>query len=92
MTDTPIEILNIQREIFSKKTMKERFEIGAETIDFGRFVVESSIKKTNPDISEIDMKIELLKRYYKNIFRKEDFELIVQSMITYHTKNQIIKI
>jgi len=36
MNDKSTEIPNIQREIFSKKSIRERFMIGAETIDFGR--------------------------------------------------------
>ncbi len=86
MTDTTLEITNKQREIIYQKTLQERFQIGVELINFGRELVISNIKKTNSNISEIDLKIALLKRYYENQFSKEEFELIVQSMIDYYNK------
>jgi len=88
MNDTPTEILNIQRDIFSKKTIRERFMIGAETIDFGRELVISNIKKNNPGISEVDLKIALVKRYYENSFSKEEMPMIVQSIIDWYHKNE----
>jgi len=45
MNDTTPEILNIQREIFSRKSIRERFMIGAETIDSGHNHVISNIEK-----------------------------------------------
>ncbi|MEI6048014.1 MAG: hypothetical protein WCS03_03880 [Bacteroidota bacterium] len=90
MIDTSIEIQSIQREIIFQKTMKERFNIGAETINFGRALVVSNIRKTNPEISEIELKIALLKRYYKNNFSKKEFDLIIQSLIDYYAKNLTI--
>ena len=87
MTDTSIEILNKQREILFQKSMKERFKIGAETIDFGRTIVASSIKKKYPLISEIDLKISIFKRYYENVFTKKELNLIIQSMLNYHNNH-----
>ena len=84
MTDTSLEILNKQREILFQKSMKERFKIGAETIDFGRTIVASNIKKNYPLISEIDLKIAILKRYYEDVFTKKELNLIIQSMLNYH--------
>ena len=66
------------------KTSNERFIIGAETINFGRIMVESSIKQKQPEISELDLKISVFKRYYKNIFSKEELEKIINSMIYYY--------
>lgn len=86
MLDTSIEIQKIQRDIIFHKTMKERFNIGAETINFGRILVISSIRKANPEISEIELKVALFKRYYEKSFCKEEFDLIIQSLINYNTK------
>ncbi len=86
MTDTTIEMQKIQRELFFHKTMKERFNIGAETINFGREVVISNIRKTNPEISEIELKLALFKRYYENNFTKEEFDLIIQTLNNYYAK------
>lgn len=87
MRDTSLEMQRIQREIIFHKTMKERFNIGAEVINMGREIIISNIRKANPGISEIELKVALLKRYYENIFSKEEFDLIIQSMINYTTKN-----
>lgn len=89
MLDTPDEIIQKQREIISSKTASERFIIGAELINFGRIVVESSIKNAMPGISEIDLKIAVFKRYYKNYFSKDELNKIINSMINYYkTKNK----
>jgi hypothetical protein len=90
MVDTSVEIRKIQRDILFQKTMKERFNIGVETINFGRILAISSIKKSNPEISEIELKVALFKRYYEKSIKKEEFDLIIQSLINYNTKNVTI--
>lgn len=87
MQDTPDEIIKMQREIYGRKSESDRFMIGAELIDFGRIIVESSIKQMHPDISPIDLRIEVFKRYYQNCFNREELESIIQSMIEYFKKN-----
>jgi hypothetical protein len=87
MSDTSVEIRKIQRDILFHKTMKERFNIGVETINFGRILAISSIRKSNPEISEIELKVALFKRYYEKSFNKAEFDLIIQSFINYSTKN-----
>jgi len=83
MTDTTIEIQQIQRKLFQNKTLRERFEIGAETIDFGRMLVVNSILNTKPNISELELKTEVLKRYYGNLFSETEYNEITQSLIAY---------
>jgi hypothetical protein len=87
MKDTSEEIQKIQRDIIFHKTMKERFNIGAETINLGRTIVISNIRKSNPKISETELKVALLKRYYESFYNIEEFELIIQSVIAYTSKN-----
>ena len=90
MQDTTQEMLEKQREIFFSKISKERFLIGAETIKFGRIMVESSIKQKQPKISELDLKISVLKRYYGNTFNKDELEKIIDSLKYYylHAENK----
>ena len=90
MQDTTQEMLEKQREIFFSKTSKGRFLIGAETIKFGRIMVESSIKQKQPKISELDLKISVLKRYYGNTFNKDELEKIIDSLKYYylHAENK----
>ncbi len=88
MTDTTIEMQNMQREIFARKSIKERFLIGSEMIDFGRKLVINNIQKLNPAISDIDLKIAIIKRYYESSFSREEFALIIQSLLNFE-KNKI---
>lgn len=84
MLDTTDEIIQKQREIIFSKTASERFIIGNELINFGRIVVESSIRQKNPNISEIDLKVAVFKRYYENYFSKDELDKIIESMIYYY--------
>jgi len=84
MLDTTTEMIQKQREIFFLKTSNERFLIGAETIAFGRVMVESSIKQKDPQISELDLKIAVFKRYYESVFSKNELEKIISSMKYYY--------
>ncbi len=86
MLDTSEEMLQKQREILFSKSDNERFMIGVKTIEFGRTLVESSIKNTNPDITEIDLKIAVFRRYYTNTFSKEKLEKIIQLMEAYYKR------
>jgi len=83
--DTTNDILTKQREIIFQKTITERFLIGAEAIDFGRVVVESSIRNLQPNLSELDLKIATFKRYYSSIFPDDEVKRIVQSMFRYYS-------
>lgn len=92
MLDTTNEMVQKQREIFFSKTSNERFLIGAETIAFGRVMVESSIKQKEPNISELDLKINVIKRYYEDIYTKDEFEKIINSMKYYYLhRDEILK-
>lgn len=86
MDDTTPEMKSMQRMIFEKMSLQERFRIGTEFIDFGRRLVTSSIKKENPGISELELKIAILKRYYGNIFTEEEFGQIIKSLAEYCKK------
>jgi hypothetical protein len=86
MNDTTSDIAKLQLEIIYKMTVEERFKIGVEIINFGRELVISSIKKMNPGISEIDLKIAVFKRYYECFCSPQELELIIQSFKNYMTK------
>lgn len=85
MDDTTEEIKQIQRNIFFSKTPMERFMIGAEMINMGRTIVESSIKQQYSNLSELELRIKVVERYYKNDFDKGEFENIISSMKNYFT-------
>lgn len=86
MKDTTDEMLNKQREIIFSKTPQERFMMGIEMNEDVRKIVESSIKNKNPDISKLDLKIEVFKRYYTNDFSQKELDLIIESMRQYSVR------
>ena len=57
-----------------------------QTIDDFRKNLENSILKENAQISSIDLKIEVFKRFYKNDFSKEKMEDIVKEYRKYLSK------
>ena len=83
MIDTPKDIEQKQREILLSKTSTERFNIGMETIRFGRQIVESSISQKHPGISETELKLAVFRRCYEDAFPPEELDLILQSMRKY---------
>ncbi len=86
MQDTSEDMKKIQREIIFLKTINERFMIGADSINFGRMLVVNNIMKSNPGISDFELKLAVLNRYYENYFSKEEFVNIVQSAIHFYSK------
>jgi len=87
MQDTSPEMLNKQREIIFSKKPSERFLIGVDAINFGRMMIENNIRQMNPGISELDLKIAVLKRYYENVFDEEEFQKIINSLKKYYEKH-----
>ena len=85
MLDTKPNMQKKQLEIILSKTPGERFIIGAETIDFGRIITESNIKNNNPDILELELKIQILKRYYSTFYSDGEMEKIIKSLKNYYT-------
>jgi hypothetical protein len=79
MIDSTDEMLQKQREVIYQKTPEERFLIGLDLIDFCRTIAENSIRQSVPGISDVDLKIALLKRYYRNTFSKKEMEKIINS-------------
>jgi hypothetical protein len=57
-----------------------------QTVDDFRKNLENSILKENAQISSIDLKIEVFKRFYKNDFSKEKMEDIVKEYRKYLSK------
>jgi hypothetical protein len=85
MDDTTEEVKQIQREIFFSKTPNERFMIGVEMIKMGRTIVESSIKQQYSNLSELELRLKVFERYYKNEFSEIEFNNIINSMKNYYS-------
>ncbi|MBN2893276.1 MAG: hypothetical protein JXL97_15500 [Bacteroidales bacterium] len=89
--DTTYEIKEKQREIFFKKTSNERFLIGVDFISMGYSIVESNIKQSNLKISTTNLKIEIFKRYYSNVFSKNEFKKIISEYTNYLKTKEPLK-
>jgi hypothetical protein len=83
MQDTPKHIIQKQREIILAKSPDERFMIGLEAINFGRMMVESSIRQSNPQISEVDLKVETFIRCYPQTFDPDELHTILTKLRAY---------
>jgi len=88
MQDTPEHITQKQREIIHAKSPDERFMIGVETINFGRMMVESSIRQSNPQISEVDLKVETFKRCYSHSFDPAELHTILTELRAYWEREE----
>ena len=86
MTDTPDFVYQKQFDIIFSKTPRERFLMGFEMMDSVRQIVENSIRKHNPTISEIDIRVAVFKRYYQNDFSPQELEKIAKAFTAYFEK------
>jgi hypothetical protein len=82
--DTPDHIRKLQNEIFLKNSLSRRFELGFQMIEGVKKIVENSIRLKNPQISEIDLKVEVFERFYKNDFSEEKKKDIIRAMREYY--------
>jgi hypothetical protein len=80
MNDTPKYILQKQFEIIYAKSLKERINGIFEMTELSRKIIQNQIHSKRPDLSEIEIKIELFKAFYKFDFNKETLSLISEKM------------
>ena len=81
MQDTSPEMRKKQYEIFFQLSPEERGRQGMEMVAFGLMVVENSLKAQNPTFSALELKIEKLKRLYKNDLPEEMMQQVIQHFI-----------
>lgn len=68
MNDTPDWIRRKQIEIFLAKPEQERWTLGLGMIDEVRIIVRNAVLQEKPQLSEVDLAVEVFKRYYRNDF------------------------
>jgi hypothetical protein len=86
LQDTSNDIRHKHYEIILDKSPQERFLMALQMMDDVREIVLNSIRNSNKEISETDIKIEFMKRYYKNDFTQQQMEDIVK---WFKSKSQI---
>ena len=83
MTDTPAFIYKKQFDIIFSKTPQERFLMGFDMIESVKRMVENSIRRETPSISDFDLRIAVFRRYYQNDFSPIQLEKIVAAFSAY---------
>lgn len=91
MNDTPKHILQKQFEIIYAKPLKERIAGLFEMTELSRNIILNQLKIKNPELSEIDLKIELFKKFYKFDFDDETLNKIADKMRQFLTREVIEK-
>ncbi len=80
MTDTTAVAHAQQLAIIYAKTPHERAMMGIEMINTVRQVVENSIRATEPHISQKNLLIAVIKRYYAREFSEYELSKIIESI------------
>jgi hypothetical protein len=80
MNDTPKYILQKQFEIIFAKPLKDKIAGLFEMTELSRNMILNQLKQKNPELSEIDLKIELFKKFYKFDFDNETLDKIAEKM------------
>ena len=65
MNDTSRDILQKQFEIVMAKPLKRRLDGLFEMTDLSRKIIQNRIIAKNPNITEVDLKVELFKVFYQ---------------------------
>lgn len=77
-----------QFEIIHSKPLKERVENMFEMTELSRKIIQNRIRLKTPDISEIELKIETFKTFYRQDFDNETLEQVISSMRCYLERNR----
>ncbi len=80
MNDTPKFILQKQFEIIYAKPMKDKIAGLFEMTELSRKIILNQLHIKNPELSEVDLKVELFKAFYKFDFDKETLNKIAGKM------------
>jgi len=80
MNDTPKYILQKQFEIIYAKPLKERLEGLFELTELSRKIIQNQIVMKQPGLTEIEIKIELFKVFYRFDFDEETLNRIAEKM------------
>lgn len=80
MNDTSEEMGEIQRGILRNKTNAERFMMTIEMYQINKVFVKCGILNNHPNISPLELKKEIFKRFYSADFEKEELRKILENI------------
>lgn len=87
MNDTPESIYQKQFEILESKSMHERWIMAFDLTELSRHLIMNAIRRENTGISEVDLKVELFRRFYRNDFEEYELNKIAEQMRVFLLKN-----
>jgi hypothetical protein len=80
MNDTPKQVLQKQYEIISAKPLRERLKMAFDLTELSRLIISNSIRKKEPGITDIELKVKLFKTFYRFDFNQEKLDEIAGQM------------
>lgn len=80
MNDTPKHILQKQFEIIYAKPLREKIAGLFEMTELSRKIILNQLRIKNPSLSEIDLKVELFKEFYRFDFDEGTLNKIANEM------------
>ena len=80
MSDTPRSVLQKQFEIIYAKPLKERLIGLFEMTELSRKIIQNQIMLKQPELTDIEVQIELFKTFYRFDFDKETLNRIAENM------------
>lgn len=83
MNDTSRDIRQKQFEIVMAKPLKRRLDGLFEMTELSRKIIQNRIIAKNPEISEVELKVELFKIFYQSDFDKHSLNQIADSIKRY---------
>lgn len=87
MNDTPEHVLQKQYEIISAKPLQERLKMAFDLTELSRLMISNSIRKKEPGITDIELKVKLFKTFYRFDFDQEELDKIAEQMKQFLTCN-----
>jgi hypothetical protein len=88
MNDTTREIQQIQFEIVMAKPLKQRLNGLFEMTELSRKIIQNRILVNNPNISDVELKVELFKVFYRSEFNEHSLQQIAESILHYWEKRK----
>jgi hypothetical protein len=87
MRDVNDKIITMQLNIINQKTRKEKWLMSFSMINMGISIVRNSILKQQPNISEIELRLQTFRRIYQQDYTSEQMEKYIKGMRAFLEKN-----
>ena len=80
MNDTPRSVLKKQFEIIYAKPLREKLEGLFEMTELSRKIIQNQLVSRRPELTEVEVKIEMFKLFYKSDFDETTLYQITEQM------------